>query len=471
MRMNKTKLTALPNVQPIAPFRPEENNFYNVPNSTASNLILEVMGAGDSIADLPARKRQINHNTAIEVLEDGRKRQISLVNEKAQVTIELADIDKLAGSNKPAKKLFVLALIKANEQAIYNGQLTKDYISFPLQELVDIGFYKSLRSARTGFNSGMDTLTSLKVKGQIQQTKKRESSIAALEVLFTGARIEKGQCTVFFNNRINWSFIAQYFTILPRYYFKLSNRASDLLYYIFFLARQHTRDIETQGYFTISFRAIQHRLQLPSEKGLNNPLRDIREPIENAIEQIEIEHSGLYHNMEFALLPVYDDAAPIADYLDNGYLKVSLSGAFATTFIAISKETAKQIETAQKRRERIAEKAIAINTAKSLRKEAGKMRRVDRLLLKIQEAQRLDEMQLAVALIGKRTESGKWKVYADLWDGKFGGKTERLTMEFDTLEEAQKAVAEVEAVHTPTGKRISSASGAVCIIDDIAWAE
>ena len=99
------------------------------------------------------------------------------------------------------------------------------------------------------------------------------------------------------------------------------------------------------------------------------------------------------------------------------------------------------------------------------------MRRVDRLLLKIQEAQRLDEMQLAVALIGKRTESGKWKVYADLWDGKFGGKTERLTMEFDTLEEAQKAVAEVEAVHTPTRKRISSASGAVCIIDDIAWAE
>lgn len=99
------------------------------------------------------------------------------------------------------------------------------------------------------------------------------------------------------------------------------------------------------------------------------------------------------------------------------------------------------------------------------------MRRVDRLLLKIQEAQRLDEMQLAVTLIGKRTESGKWEVYADLWDGEFGGKTERLTMEFDTLEEAQKAVAEVEAVHTPTGKRIGSASGAVCIIDDIAWAE
>lgn len=369
MRMNKTKLTALPNVQPIAPFRPEENNFYNVPNSTASNLILEVMGAGDSIADLPARKRQINHNTAIEVLEDGRKRQISLVNEKAQVTIELADIDKLAGSNKPAKKLFVLALIKANEQAIYNGQLTKNYISFPLQELVDIGFYSTPQSARKGFNAGMDTLTSLKIKGHIQQTKKKGSSIDALEVLFTGARIERGQCTIFFNERISWSFIAQYFTILPRYYFRLPNRASDLLYYIFYLTRQHTKDIEERGYFTISFRAIQHRLQLPSEVGNNNPDRTIKQPIEEAIEQIEDGHSGLYGNEDFSLLPVYDEYAPIANFLDNGYLRVELKGSFAETFIAISEDTAKQIEAAQKRQARITEKAIAINTAKKLEAE------------------------------------------------------------------------------------------------------
>ena len=369
MRMNKTKLTALPNVQPIAPFRPEENNFYNVPNSTASNLILEVMGAGDSIADLPARKRQINHNTAIEVLEDGRKRQISLVNEKAQVTIELADIDKLAGSNKPAKKLFVLALIKANEQAIHEGQLTKNYVSFPLQELIDTGFYSTPQSARKGFNAGMDTLTSLKIKGHIQQTKKKGSSIDALEVLFTGARIERGQCTIFFNERISWSFIAQYFTILPRYYFRLPNRASDLLYYIFYLARQHTKDIEERGYFTISFRAIQHRLQLPSEVGNNNPDRTIKQPIEEAIEQIEDGHSGLYGNEDFSLLPVYDEYAPIASFLDNGYLRVELKGSFAETFIAISKDTAKQIEAAQKRQARITEKAVAINTAKKLEAE------------------------------------------------------------------------------------------------------
>lgn len=357
-------------VQPIAPLQPlEQRDFYNVPDSTASNLILETLGAGADIADLPARKRQVNHSTTLEVLESGKRRQVSLKTQKASVTIELADIDKLTGSNKPAKKLFVLALIKANEQAIHDGQLTKNYISFPLQELIDTGFYSTPQSARKGFNAGMDTLTSLKIKGHIQQTKKKGSSIDALEVLFTGARIERGQCTIFFNERISWSFIAQYFTILPRYYFRLSNRASDLLYYIFYLARQHTRDIEERGYFTIGFRAIQHRLQLPSEIGNNNPDRTIKQPIEEAIEQIEDGHSGLYGNMEFGLLPVYDDATTISEFLENGYLKVELKGAFAKTFIEISKDTAKQIEATQKRQARITERAVAINTAKKLEAE------------------------------------------------------------------------------------------------------
>jgi hypothetical protein len=355
--------------QPLEPVKQGESSFYNVPDSPASDLFLEVLGAGADIADLPARKRKVNHATTLEVLEKGKQRQIILKSQKASITIELADIDKLTGSNKPAKKLFVLALIKANEQAIHDGQLTKDYISFPLQELVDIGFYKSSNSARAGFSKGADILTSLKIKGKVKKSKKKGAEIEALEVLFTGAKIEKNQCFLRLNYSIDWSFIAQFFTILPRYYFRLPNRASDLLYYIFFLARQHTKDIEERGYFTISFRAIQQRLQLPSEIGNPNPQRDIRQPIETAIEELETEHSEYYGNTEFSLLPVCDDIAPIADYLDNGYLRVGLTGSFAETFIAISKDTAKQIETAQKRQARITERAVAINTAKKLESE------------------------------------------------------------------------------------------------------
>lgn len=363
-------------LQPIDPIKQNEASFYNVPDSTASNLVLDVLGAGADIADLPDRKKQINHNTDYEVLQDGNKRLVTLKNGTgtADITLELSDIEKITGSNKPAKKLFVLSLIKANEQAIHNGQLTKDYISFPLQELVDIGFYKALRSARVGFNAGADILTSLKIKGKVKKSKKKGVDIDALEVLFTGARIIKGQCFIYFNPRISWGFLTQYFTILPRYYFRLPNRASDLLYYIFFLARQHTKEIEERGYFTIGFRSIQHKLQLPNEKGLNNPQRDIKDAIEDAIEQLENEHSKAYGNMEFSLLPVYEEEAPIAEYLDNGYLKVELKGAFASTFIEISKDTEKQIAEYQKRQARIQEKAIAQATAKKMESKtaAGK---------------------------------------------------------------------------------------------------
>jgi hypothetical protein len=305
------------------------------------------------------------------VLEDGKKRRVISTSPKAKITLELADIEKFTGNNKPAKKLFVLTLIKANEQAIFNGELGRDYISFPLQELIDIGFYKTIQSARNGFKTALDALTDIKVSGELQKTKKNKISVIGLHP-FRKAWIERNQCYIQLESDFNWSFIAQYFTILPRYYFKLPNRASDLLYYIFFLARQHTRDIEERGYFTISFRAIQHRLQLPNEKGLNNPQRDIKQPIEDAIEQLETEHSQYYGNMEFSLLPVYDDTASIADYLDNGYLQVSLKGAFAQTFIEISKETAKQIETSQKRTARITEKALALNMAKKIDGEERK---------------------------------------------------------------------------------------------------
>ena len=200
------------------------------------------------------------------------------------------------------------------------------------------------------------------VKLNIQKNSK--TIVETLEVLFTGAKIERGQCTIYLNPRINWGFIAQYFTILPLYYFRLSNRASDLLYYIFYLARQNTKQIEEKGYFNIGLRAIQHRLQLPNENGLNNPQRDIKQVIDDAIEELETTHFMFFNNNEFNLLLVADDDAPIKEYLDNGYLKINFTGSFADFFVAISKETKFQIKTQERKRAKIAEKAMIKNLEK-----------------------------------------------------------------------------------------------------------
>jgi hypothetical protein len=333
-----------------------------------------VLNAGkNKLNELPDRKRQYSNSQEVSVLEYKDKRLIKYSNNlnTSEVTIELSDINLLTSWSKPnpAKKLFTYTLVKANSQILKDGLLIKDYVTFPLQELIDIGFYKNIRSARKGFNDGADTLTSLKVKGKMKKSKNSEVTIDALEVLFTGANIKKGQCTIYLNNRINWGFIAQYFTYLPTYTFSLSNRAFDLIQFIFYLARQHTKDIEERGYFTIGFRAIQSRLLLPSEATTTNPQRDIKDVIEATIEKIEDAHSQYYKNTNFQLLPVCNEKAPIKEYLDHGYLKITMLGEFAKDFVELSRKQKKQIKSAETRKQKRIDNAISKNLAKKMEAE------------------------------------------------------------------------------------------------------
>lgn len=87
------------------------------------------------------------------------------------------------------------------------------------------------------------------------------------------------------------------------------------------------------------------------------------------------------------------------------------------------------------------------------------MRRVDRLLLKVQEAQRLDAMQVSVCFV--QPAGDKWQAIVDLWDGEEypKGHTERLILEADTEEDAV-------AAHAPTGYRAKTTES-VIIIDDL----
>ena len=343
-------------------------DFYGVPTSSATNTVLEVMSTGKDIPQLKTRKKLVNHGQEIEVLQSGNKRQITVSSNTSTVTLEISDIDKLVGSNKPAKKMFIYSLIKMNEQAYSGGVLRRNYIQFPLQELIDIGYYSCMRSARKGFNNAMDILTSLKVKGMLQLGKKKSIVQSAIEVLFTGANIKKGTCTIYLNERINWSFIAQFYTIIPRYAFKLPNRSFDLLFYIFYIARQRIKEISERGYFTIGMRAIQERLNLPNEHQTKNPDRDIKQAIDEAITEIE-KHN---ESNDFTITPIYDLKAPIANYLSNGYLKIGLKGKYAQNFIAISQNKDKQIKTIPKSKNSAAEKSIATNAAK---KETNKIKK------------------------------------------------------------------------------------------------
>ncbi len=91
------------------------------------------------------------------------------------------------------------------------------------------------------------------------------------------------------------------------------------------------------------------------------------------------------------------------------------------------------------------------------------MRRIDRLLIKIQEAQRLDELTLCYALVVPASiieeppdspNYNKWAVVAYLNRGGMDTNGEMLDkLYYDTQAEAMKAAEEIEAVHAPTGRR------------------
>ena len=347
-----------------------ETVFYSMPDSTTTHLIYQGLNAGANMADLKDRMELVDKKKALVPQHSGDQSRLVYTANDSNIIIDFDDIRKLTGKNTPAKKFFVLTLIKANEQAIFNGVLKQDYVSFPLQELVDLGFYQSTDSARRGFNQAMETLTSIKARGRIKRKGKKKDEILtgagdAGEVLFTGwdRIIGKGQCIVYLNHRINWDFIAQYFTLLPAYYFGLPSRPSDLLYYISFLARQNTKKIAETGSFNISFRAIQMFLRLPNENKAPNPYRDIKEAIENAITEIETAHRKALNNKDLQLEPVYNERANIVDYLDNGYLKVYLNGKFAEPYQKMYRETMKKIDQAEKRKQKRIEAKIKKSAA------------------------------------------------------------------------------------------------------------
>lgn len=353
-----------------------------LPTSPTLTLINEVLGVGD-LDTLPERKRGYNRNIQLQVQDyrdkDGNvvgyERRISYTKDKTQVSIAVADIRKLDTRNANTKKLLTRILVKANEQAIHNGELTRDKVSFSLRELVGEGQYKNIETARQGFYKSADILTSFKVSGKLERGKKKTIQQGVHAVLFKAAKVDNATCEVYLNELLPWGLIVPYYTGLPDYYFELPDRAAELLEYIFMLARQNTKKIAEQGYFTISYRALQSRLNLPDETKSKNPGRDIKDALEDAIEKIEDKYKKyappLQNGAEpdFSLLPRADYNAPIKDYLDTGFLEIHLKGDYAKRFIDISRKTAGKIEAAEKRRERIEDKARAIHLAEAMKRD------------------------------------------------------------------------------------------------------
>lgn len=346
------------------------NNCNPMPTGAALSMYNEILTAGgrEGIEKLPKRKKAINHSSKYSIRQgepikgeqlDSFVIQKDLSNRHGKIIMILPSeiLDRLTGNSITVKKIFILLLQKINEQVYHEGTLTRNYIEFSPHELIDKGIYDTPQSAKKGFIKAMNILTGIKVCGELQFKKGKAIISPKLAVLFPTVETSRDSLKVYLNQQvdeINWQFFFQAFSMLPDYYYELSPRASELLCYIFSIARQHTQDIKERGHFSISMRAIQQVMHLPDEDETEHPKRDIKDEIEKAVYEIENIHRKHFNGDEdlFFLSLEYQDKWDIKRFLNEGSLYVSLAGDFAEPFIAVEDDKRKGLREAKRRQQK-----------------------------------------------------------------------------------------------------------------------
>jgi hypothetical protein len=228
---------------------------------------------------------------------------------------------------KNGVKIFNFLLQKLSEQEY------QERTNFTLSELVDIGIYKNSDSAYKGLETVLNKFMNMSVEGSVSvyqedkgKKQKKILSFKRREFVVTAHLITYSTCIVEMPQIIRNC--SQFTTILPCWGYALKGEnAYMLLDYIYYIARQNTKKIETNGYFTIRLDSVRQHLGLPAPEEVKkynkrNYNKLIYEPINSAIEEIEEKQAG----NSLKITPMYDPKFKnIHEYLD-GYLEIKLGG-------------------------------------------------------------------------------------------------------------------------------------------------
>ncbi len=338
----------------------DNEKFFRFPNSPASNTMINVVSHANDLETFANRLEQNSHSSQLEFFSppEGSTKTLServkYSTDNTETTIHLDNIDLFTKANKPLKKILTYTLVKLSKENVSESLSHDISIRFPLEDFVDLGCYKTLRTARQAFNQAKNPLTSIKIEGIVRDKKDmKQITDSGIEVLFTGAHIKNGIVEIFLNKRINWDLFAlQYFSILPKTYFSLSDNAADTLLNIFMIARKRLNEIGKHQSFNISFRTLQQILDLPDENQTKNPTRDIKEPILKALNDVSEIEDG-----DIIIEPVFNPNGNTTEFLQEGYAKINLHNEYLSYFTDLAKTKKTKIENTIKKREELSDRA------------------------------------------------------------------------------------------------------------------
>lgn len=309
----------------------------SIPNGDSLNwlyLVFNSSKGGRMVQANPA-----NRHEKITTLQKGNSLRFIRENKQKGTTaiIEIEEADKyLSKTNKTFTKVLLFTLQKMTAQHFPLE------VGFSLQELVDLGMYSTTSNAGRAVKEFFAQQKRTTISGTAKKGRKR--IVEEGGVLFYHYRLKNGYVTLSVNENFNMEFIANYFTVFPRFAYALSNNAFTLVRYIFFLARQNAQAIKDKGTFTISLEAVRDNLGLPSPEDVKNSkyIQYIVEPIEKAIEETEEALRNVPEAKEygFTITPHTGNTSNINKWLE-GYLEIGLKGDFAETFVRLATKAEK----------------------------------------------------------------------------------------------------------------------------------
>jgi hypothetical protein len=353
----------------LAPVSPE---IFSIPSTPVTDSISRSMIYRSNLDRMPIpigkepKRWPIKQEEFID--KDGNIfREITFTGEDGETIISIP-VDCWRKGGAMMGKIWLLFLQKMNllEELPANdpGELSSRTIRFPLAELVQLGIAGDEQQARNEFNKFAKAVRPLYVGHTFREKKGKKGKFIQDSInIFSTVQIRNTVCNLVLNHDLDRRIFTRFYSILPTFLLKLSERTTELGRYIFYIARQNPA-ARAGNTFYISLKTLADRLGLPKSipdpdrkgkylKRVSNPQRDIRDPLTESIRELKAALAERGEADLCKLELIVDDDSNIEAFLESGRLAVTLTGQYLDQFTKLDEKQQKRLE----RKARINEKA------------------------------------------------------------------------------------------------------------------
>ncbi len=236
------------------------------------------------------------------------------------INIIIKDPDNFFGTKDGDKTAFIKVYAFVLQECA--NQQGKDFVRIKLDDLVKVGMYKNVDSARLG----------LKQFYQRQDKISLESAQYDEEghLFYHRRSTRDGYVEFAINQYYDLSSYFSQFTYFPNWGYELSYNAFVILWKTFYLIRLNSRKILKEGKFKMKIESVRETLNLPTPDDVPNRRYKyfITDKIEKAVKEINETNARYQGGKGINLAIIHGEKKPsIREWLD-GYIEVEITGEY-----------------------------------------------------------------------------------------------------------------------------------------------